>query len=156
MTTNTAPEASGHPRLLLIDGHSVAYRAFYALPAENFSTSTGQHTNAVYGFTSMLINVLRDEQPTHEGPQGCGKPADGGPGADRPATAFRWKGRQDEAQGRRGEQGRACRLQETERDQGFDAVRQGAGGRGDGEEGDAGEEPSEDAPDAAQSPEDQG
>ncbi|RXW32389.1 DNA polymerase I [Propioniciclava flava] len=60
--TQTTPSA---PRLLLIDGHSVAYRAFFALPVENFSTSTGQHTNAVYGFTSMLINVLRDEQPTH-------------------------------------------------------------------------------------------
>ena len=60
--TQTVPSA---PRLLLIDGHSVAYRAFFALPVENFSTSTGQHTNAVYGFTSMLINVLRDEQPTH-------------------------------------------------------------------------------------------
>ncbi|MDN5894866.1 MAG: DNA polymerase I [Nocardioides sp.] len=53
------------PRLLLLDGHSLAYRAFFALPVENFSTSTGQTTNAVYGFTSMLINVLRDEQPTH-------------------------------------------------------------------------------------------
>ncbi len=53
------------PRLLLLDGHSLAYRAFYALPVENFSTSTGQPTNAVFGFTSMLINVLRDEQPTH-------------------------------------------------------------------------------------------
>ncbi|MCL3818522.1 DNA polymerase I [Aeromicrobium wangtongii] len=52
-------------RLLLIDGHSVAYRAFFALPVENFSTTTGQHTNAVFGFTSMLINVLRDEKPTH-------------------------------------------------------------------------------------------
>jgi DNA polymerase-1 len=52
-------------RLLLIDGHSMAYRAFYALPAENFRTATGQVTNAVYGFTSMLINILRDEQPTH-------------------------------------------------------------------------------------------
>ena len=52
-------------RLLLLDGHSLAYRAFYALPVENFSTTTGQPTNAVYGFTSMLINVLRDEQPTH-------------------------------------------------------------------------------------------
>jgi DNA polymerase-1 len=52
-------------RLLLLDGHSLAYRAFFALPAENFSTSTGQHTNAVYGFTAMLINVLRDEDPTH-------------------------------------------------------------------------------------------
>ncbi|GAA0523106.1 DNA polymerase I [Saccharopolyspora thermophila] len=52
-------------RLLLIDGHSMAYRAFYALPKENFQTGTGQYTNAVYGFTSMLINLLRDEQPTH-------------------------------------------------------------------------------------------
>ena len=43
----------------------MAYRAFFALPKENFSTTTGQHTNAVYGFTSMLINVLRDEAPTH-------------------------------------------------------------------------------------------
>lgn len=43
----------------------MAYRAFFALPVENFSTVTGQHTNAVYGFTSMLVNVLRDEQPTH-------------------------------------------------------------------------------------------
>ncbi|MEJ7831972.1 MAG: DNA polymerase I [Nocardioides sp.] len=54
-------------RLLLLDGHSLAYRAFFALPVENFSTTTGQHTNAVFGFTSMLINVLRDEQPTHVG-----------------------------------------------------------------------------------------
>lgn len=54
-------------RLLLLDGHSLAYRAFFALPAENFSTSTGQCTNAVFGFTSMLINVLRDEEPTHVG-----------------------------------------------------------------------------------------
>ncbi|WP_430779927.1 DNA polymerase I [Actinoplanes sp. G11-F43] len=53
------------PRLLLLDGHSLAYRAFHALPKENFSTATGQHTNAVFGFTSMLINMLRDEKPTH-------------------------------------------------------------------------------------------
>ncbi|MGH3888705.1 MAG: DNA polymerase I [Pseudonocardiaceae bacterium] len=52
-------------RLLLLDGHSLAYRAFYALPTENFRTTTGQTTNAVYGFTSMLINLLRDEQPSH-------------------------------------------------------------------------------------------
>ena len=52
-------------RLLVLDGHSLAYRAFFALPAENFSTSTGQHTNGVYGFVAMLINVLRDEDPTH-------------------------------------------------------------------------------------------
>jgi DNA polymerase I len=50
--------------LLLLDGHSLAYRAFFALPVENFATTTGQPTNAVYGFTAMLINVLRDEQPT--------------------------------------------------------------------------------------------
>jgi len=59
------PTNPDRPRLLLLDGHSLAYRAFFALPVENFSTTTGQHTNAVYGFTSMLINVLRDEQPTH-------------------------------------------------------------------------------------------
>jgi DNA polymerase I len=53
------------PVLLLVDGHSLAYRAFFALPPENFSTSSGLTTNAVYGFTSMLINVLRDEKPTH-------------------------------------------------------------------------------------------
>ncbi len=58
---------SAPSRLLLLDGHSLAYRAFFALPVENFSTTTGQHTNAVFGFTSMLINVLRDEQPTHVG-----------------------------------------------------------------------------------------
>ena len=57
----------GSARLLLLDGHSLAYRAFFALPVENFSTTTGQPTNAVFGFTSMLINVLRDEQPTHIG-----------------------------------------------------------------------------------------
>ncbi|WP_456599332.1 DNA polymerase I [Blastococcus sp. SYSU DS0616] len=61
-----APSSTGtRPRLLLLDGHSLAYRAFFALPVENFSTTTGQPTNAVYGFTSMLINILRDEQPTH-------------------------------------------------------------------------------------------
>lgn len=56
---------STRPKLLLLDGHSLAYRAFHALPEENFATTTGQPTNAVYGFTSMLLNVLRDEQPTH-------------------------------------------------------------------------------------------
>lgn len=52
-------------RILLIDGHSLAYRAFYALPLENFTTSSGQHTNAIYGFASMLLNLIRDEKPTH-------------------------------------------------------------------------------------------
>src|SRR3954469_11784796 len=65
MTTDTV--TATRPRLLLLDGHSLAYRAFFALPVENFSTTTGQHTNAVFGFTSMLINVLRDEHPTHIG-----------------------------------------------------------------------------------------
>ncbi|WP_198679684.1 DNA polymerase I [Thermomonospora amylolytica] len=60
-----APTPDNTERLLLLDGHSLAYRAFFALPLENFSTTDGQPTNAVYGFTSMLINVLRDEQPTH-------------------------------------------------------------------------------------------
>ena len=60
------PGASGQrDLLLLLDGHSLAYRAFFALPVENFSTTTGQPTNAVYGFTAMLINVLRDEKPDH-------------------------------------------------------------------------------------------
>ncbi|KQY64036.1 MULTISPECIES: DNA polymerase I [unclassified Nocardioides] len=63
--SETAASSPARPRLLLLDGHSLAYRAFFALPVENFSTATGQHTNAVYGFTSMLVNVLRDEQPTH-------------------------------------------------------------------------------------------
>ncbi len=43
----------------------MAFRAFYALPPENFSTDTGQHTNAVYGFTAMLINLIKDQKPTH-------------------------------------------------------------------------------------------
>ncbi|MDI3387316.1 DNA polymerase I [Streptomyces sp. B-S-A8] len=50
---------------MLMDGHSLAYRAFFALPAENFTTATGQPTNAIYGFASMLANTLRDEEPTH-------------------------------------------------------------------------------------------
>lgn len=48
-----------------MDGHSLAYRAFFALPAENFTTAGGQTTNAIYGFASMLANTLRDEAPTH-------------------------------------------------------------------------------------------
>ncbi|WP_182879019.1 DNA polymerase I [Microbispora sp. H10949] len=53
------------PCLLLLDGHSLAYRAFYALKDANLMTTDGQHTEAVYGFTSMLANILRDEQPSH-------------------------------------------------------------------------------------------
>ncbi|GAC50624.1 DNA polymerase I [Gordonia aichiensis] len=71
-SSSTSSRSSGkggknkrQPTLMLLDGHSLAYRAFFALPAENFKTATGQTTNAVYGFTSMLINLLRDEEPTH-------------------------------------------------------------------------------------------
>ena len=58
-------QPGGRDRLLLLDGHSLAYRAFFALPPENFSTTTGQPTNAVYGFTAMLIKMLPMEKPTH-------------------------------------------------------------------------------------------
>ncbi|WTW94357.1 DNA polymerase I [Streptomycetaceae bacterium NBC_01309] len=73
MASTDAPQASvrsasaSRPRLLLLDGHSLAYRAFYALKEAAMSTATGQPTQAVYGFTSMLANVLRDEAPTHLG-----------------------------------------------------------------------------------------
>ncbi|WP_452587715.1 DNA polymerase I [Schaalia naturae] len=54
-----------HPdTLLIIDGHSMAFRAFYALPADTFTTTTGQHTNAVYGFVTMLLKLLEMERPT--------------------------------------------------------------------------------------------
>ncbi|MFT4147473.1 MAG: DNA polymerase I [Micrococcaceae bacterium] len=52
-------------RLLVIDGHSLAFRAFFGVPVDNFQTSTGQYTNAVHGFTSMLINLIRDKKPSH-------------------------------------------------------------------------------------------
>ncbi|MET7321126.1 DNA polymerase I [Streptomyces sp. NPDC005549] len=61
----TDSTSGDRPRLMLMDGHSLAYRAFFALPAENFTTATGQPTNAIYGFASMLANTLRDEAPTH-------------------------------------------------------------------------------------------
>ncbi len=52
-------------RLLLIDGHSLAYRAYYALPPENFSTADGQTTNAVFGFARMLLTAVNTLEPTH-------------------------------------------------------------------------------------------
>ncbi|GAA0655831.1 DNA polymerase I [Kitasatospora atroaurantiaca] len=70
-TQSAAKSAAGgagsgqRPRLMLLDGHSMAYRAWFALPVENFNTTTGQTTNAIYGFASMLANTVRDEQPTH-------------------------------------------------------------------------------------------
>lgn len=56
---------SEKPTLLLIDGHSLAFRAFYALNPDSFKTSDGQHTNAVHGFISMMLNILQAEKPTH-------------------------------------------------------------------------------------------
>ena len=53
------------PTLLIIDGHSLAFRAFYALPLESFQTSGGQHTNAIHGFLSMFLTILQAEKPTH-------------------------------------------------------------------------------------------
>src|ERR1044071_2469206 len=49
-------------KLLLLDGNSLAYRAFFALPTD-MATASGQVTNAVYGFTSMLVNLLKDHKP---------------------------------------------------------------------------------------------
>ena len=62
--TNNSTSTNSN-RLMVIDGHSMAYRAFFALPAENFQTKTGQHTNAVYGFLNMLLAMIREQQPTH-------------------------------------------------------------------------------------------
>ena len=56
---------SASKRVLLIDGHSMAYRAFFALPSENFTTAQGHHTNAIYGFATMLLSLLTSEKPTH-------------------------------------------------------------------------------------------
>lgn len=53
------------PTLMIIDGHSLAFRAFYALPVDSFQTRDGQHTNAIHGFISMLLNLLKNEKPTH-------------------------------------------------------------------------------------------
>ncbi|MCL1922666.1 MAG: DNA polymerase I [Propionibacteriaceae bacterium] len=54
-------------KLLLVDGYSLAFRAFYGYPLESFTTSTGQYTNAVYGFATLLLGTIRSEQPTHIG-----------------------------------------------------------------------------------------
>ena len=63
MTIVTEPTVEDAPRrLFLLDGHSLAYRAFFALPS-TLATSSGTVTNAVYGFTSMLIKLLGEEKP---------------------------------------------------------------------------------------------
>ena len=56
---------SQKPTLLIVDGHSLAFRAFYALPVDSFTTRDGQHTNAIHGFLSMLLLLLQNEHPTH-------------------------------------------------------------------------------------------
>ncbi|WP_028047946.1 DNA polymerase I [Cellulomonas sp. URHE0023] len=65
LPANPPTTTSTPARLLLIDGHSMAYRAFFALPVDKFATSAGEPTNAVFGFFSMIANLLRDEAPTH-------------------------------------------------------------------------------------------
>ena len=57
--------SSTQDSILLIDGHSMAYRAYHALPPEKFSTADGQTTNAVFGFISMLLTAIEAESPTH-------------------------------------------------------------------------------------------
>ena len=52
-------------KLVLVDGHALAYRAFFALPVDGFSTSQGELTNAVYGFTMMLLHALQEEKPEY-------------------------------------------------------------------------------------------
>jgi len=56
---------SAKPTLMVIDGHSLAFRAFYALPVDSFISPTGQHTNAIHGFISMFLGLLKKEAPTH-------------------------------------------------------------------------------------------
>lgn len=56
---------SAKPTLLIVDGHSLAFRAFYALPIDSFVTRDGQHTNAIHGFISMFLGLLAKEKPTH-------------------------------------------------------------------------------------------
>ena len=54
---------TAQPTLMIIDGHSLAFRAFYALPVDSFQTASGQHTNAIHGFISMLLSLLQNENP---------------------------------------------------------------------------------------------
>ncbi|MCI1219865.1 MAG: DNA polymerase I [Bifidobacterium sp.] len=61
MSEENNPEGT----LLVVDGHSLAFRAYFALPVDNFSTSAGQSTNAVWGFATMLAQVIETEKPNH-------------------------------------------------------------------------------------------
>src|SRR3712207_9434018 len=59
-----SPKARKRSKMLILDGYSLAFRAFYALP-EDLQTTDGTHTNAVYGFTAMLIKMLQDHRPDY-------------------------------------------------------------------------------------------
>ncbi|WEV64682.1 DNA polymerase I [Bifidobacterium sp. ESL0732] len=63
--TKSTSSKKSNGTLLVVDGHSLAFRAYFALPVESFSTSTGQPTNAVWGFSTMLAQVLDNEKPDH-------------------------------------------------------------------------------------------
>lgn len=69
MTTSSKDSSQNpvqdQPKLMLIDGHSLAFRSFYGTPVDSFRNSAGQHTNAVHGFLSTLIRLIRDERPSH-------------------------------------------------------------------------------------------
>ncbi|WP_459252949.1 DNA polymerase I [Arthrobacter antibioticus] len=64
-TSKSGLDAGQTPRLLVLDGHSMAFRAFYAMPVDKFVTQSGQYTNAVHGFTAMLLTMIRQQKPTH-------------------------------------------------------------------------------------------
>ncbi|EFQ0234033.1 DNA polymerase I, partial [Shigella flexneri] len=58
-------ENAPEKRIVVIDGHAMAFRAFFALPPESFVNSAGQATNSVYGFCRMIFNIIKNEKPTH-------------------------------------------------------------------------------------------
>src|SRR5690606_7092293 len=64
-TRLTLVSDTAKPTLMVIDGHSLAFRAFYALPLDSFQTKDGEYTNAIHGFLSMLLSLLQKENPTH-------------------------------------------------------------------------------------------
>lgn len=65
MTNSSETPAQPHQKLMIIDGHSLAFRSFYGAPVDVFVNAEGQHTNAVYGFLSTLLSLIKSEQPTH-------------------------------------------------------------------------------------------
>ena len=65
MMTRPETSAPAPGKLMLIDGHSLAFRSFYGTPVDVFVNAEGQHTNAVHGFLSTLISLIKNEQPSH-------------------------------------------------------------------------------------------